>query len=46
MAQGVIRLWGTMEDNDILKICQDRNEHILISTSESDTALTLDWLYM
>jgi len=30
MAQGVIRLWGTMEDNDILKICQDRNEHILI----------------
>ena len=31
--------------NKILKICQDRNEHLLITktpTSESDTALTLD----
>jgi len=43
--------------NDILKICQDRNEHIGLQyiwyyihllywspTSESDTALTLDWI--
>ena len=28
--------------NEILKICQDRNEHLLIANSESDTALTSD----
>jgi len=32
--------------NEILKICQDGNEHLLIAnTSESDTALTSDRIY-